>query len=940
MNLIRVFREGKRFSTINLSFNPLFFFALLYIVTCTRLFGLDPQKNFSQYVHTQWTVNDGLPQDTIKAIYQTKDGFIWLGTEEGIVRFDGFNFKVYNTDNISQFKSNNIIVLKEDSSGNLWIGTYSGGLVKFRNGQFTVYTTRDGLPGDLVVSLCEDSEERLWIGTDKGLAYYKEDKIISFSERNGLSNTIISSLYEDSQKRLWIGTFHTGIMYFKDGRFFPVSLNNAQRDNITVRAVIEDQKGNIWVGTESNGLYRLNGKNISNYTTVNGLSNNAVFSLLEDKNGTLWIGTNRGLNQFKDGKLIAFPRDENFSCCVIRALYEDQEGNIWVGMRGKGLWRITDGKFTTFTVEDGLSNNFIRAVYEDESGNLWIGTNSGLDLFKDGKFSSFASRFISETPVFSIAGDKNNSLWVATVGKYGLFRFSNGGCTIYSKKDGLLADTLTALYIDSKDNLWIGTFGEGVYLFKDNQFFHYSTEDGLYSNIIYYIFEDHKGNLWVSTGIGLNCIKDEKIINYPLEELLSDEAVLFMHEDEEKNIWLATASSGLKRIKSNRVYSYSTDDGLYSNKIYSILEDDKGNLWMGCGKGIFCVSKQDLNKFDSREINKIPCKAYNEADGMKTRECYGTSNQVAWKTRDGKLWFATLRGLTMIDPDNIKINTHPPNVFIEKIEVNGESYSPKNESKFGPGVKNINFSFKALSLTAPDGVKFKYKLEGKDKDWIESRNVKDRKAYYKNLLPGNYLFLVKAANKDNIWSHEAVGFEFTVKPYFYQSYTFYGIALFSIFILGMGYTWLRIRNNKVKEMNKYKSSSLSDEKIKDYVNKLFHVMEKEKYFTAQDLDLPKLASSISIPPSHLSQIINIHLKQNFNDFINTYRIKEAKKRLLDPKYNHLKLASIGSDVGFGSKSAFYSAFKKHTGVTPLEFKKRHERFEEESAQVKPKNSPR
>lgn len=908
---------------VHLSYCLLFFCGFLYFLSGVKAYGLDPKKKFSQYIHVSWTVNDGLPQDTIKAICQTQDGFIWLGTEEGVVRFDGINFKVFNSENTKQIKSNNIIVLKEDTSGNLWIGTNRGGLIKFCNDQFTVYTTKDGLPSDFIISLCEDHEGSLWIGTDKGLACYKKNKFTSYTEEDGLSSSLISALYEDSKEDLWIGSFHGGVMCLKDGRLLSLPLNNKQVDTTSVRSICEDKNGNIWIGTESSGLYCLSNSIITRYTIDHGLSNNAVFSILEDRDGNLWIGTNKGLSLLKDGTIASFPREENFSICIIRAIYEDKEGNIWIGMRGKGLWRISDGKFTTYTEKDGLSNDFVRAIYEDDSGNLWIGTNSGLNLFKDEEFISFGGKYLSEIPIFSIVKDKKKNLWVAAVGKYGLFRFRNNHCTIYSKKNGLYSSVITAIYLDRKDNIWIGSFGGGLYLFKNDKFIHYSTKDGLYSDIIYYILEDHRGNLWVSTGIGLNCIRDEKILPYSTEETLSDEVVLFMHEDAENNLWLATNSGGLKRIKENRLQKYSTEDGLFSDKVFSILEDDKGNLWMGCGKGIFCISKKDLDEFDSGKIKKISVKAYNESDGMKTRECFGASPQVAWKTRDGKLWFATLRGLTMIDPENIRINNYPPDVYINKILVNGESYSPKQEAELASGVRNLAFSYNALSFTAPDGVKFRYKLEGYDKEWNEIGNPRERTAYYKALSPGRYCFRVMAANKDNIWSENIADFEFFIKPHFYQTYLFYAFCLFTLFLSGLGLLWARTWRIKSKELNKYKSSSLLDEKVKDYLEMLFHMMEKEKYFTDPDLNLLKFAKSLSLPPSHLSQILNIHLKQNFNDFINAYRIEEAKERIVDPKYRYLKLASIGSDVGFGSKSAFYSAFKKHSGMTPLDFRKRY-----------------
>lgn len=424
----------------------------------------------------------------------------------------------------------------------------------------------------------------------------------------------------------------------------------------------------------------------------------------------------------------------------------------------------------------------------------------------------------------------------------------------------------------------------------------------------------------MGTGGGLNCMREGRVVSYPFEKTLSEEIVYSIYEDEEFNLWIGTSSGGLKKANEKILRTYSSKDGLFSNRIFSILEDRRGSLWMSCGKGIFSVGKKDLDDFDSGKIKKIPVKTYNEFDGMKTRECHGTDSQVACKTKEGKLWFATHKGLSMIDPSHVKINKYPPAVLIENVVIGGKVLSPHQEIKISRGVKNIAFRFNAISLTAPQKVKFKYKLEGLEDEWNYLKSSEERTVHYGGLSPGQYQFRLNASNNDNIWNDKETVYKFQLRPYFHQTFGFYLLCFCLVGVIGYG-SWkiyrLKIR---IKELKKYKSSSLQTIKAKEYRGKLIYGMEEKKYFTDREMTLHKLGTLLSIPSAHLSQIINVHFKQNFYDFLNHYRVEEAKKKLMDPTYKHYKLSAIGNEVGFKSTSTFYNAFKKYVRMTPLDFK--------------------
>lgn len=886
------------------------------------IYGIDVKKSFSQYVHEVWMVKNGLPQNSVQAICQTPDGYLWIGTEAGLARFDGIDFKIYNNQNTKQITNNDIMALEKDDRGNLWIGTHGGGLVKYKNDQFTHYTTRDGLPSDIIMSLHNDRKGNTWIGTGGGLSCFSDGKFISFTKNNGLNSDVVMAICEDSSGTIWIGTYGGGINLYRNHQFSALTENDGLSSN-NIRSIFEDRDGNVWIGTERAGLIRYHDGSFSTLSTNQGLSNNTILSIFEDSRGNLLIGTNGGgINYFIDGELAHYSSRQGLSNDIIRSIYEDMKGNLWIGTRGGGLNRLSEGKFITFTRNEGLSDDLIRSVYEDSEGILWVGTNHGLNYKNGEKFMPFAEKYLSKSTILSILKDSGGNLWIGTYGD-GIFRYMNGKWSDFTLKLEHGNDIVNALFEDHQGKIWIGTLGRGLTSFHNGRFSFYTTKEGLYSNIIYCIYEDQDYNLWIGTGIGLNCIKNNQVTSYPMEEVLSSKIVFSLYQDEEGKLWMATNGSGLKWLKGSELKSCSTKEGLFADKIYSLFEDNQKNLWMSCAKGVFSVNKNDLDSLYEGKRDTVNCKFYDESDGMKTRECSGSNQPVGWKSQDGKLWFATYKGLTMIDPENIQINKVPPRIDIECIVVDGKVIFPSQKTILSPGKHNLVFHYRPLSLSSPNYVKFKYMLKGVDKDWINVGFQKERSASYFGLSHGNYCFKVLAATKDDIWNETGDEIEFFIEPHFYQTDWFYLLCLLFVLFTGFGsfqfYKWKK----KIRQKNRYKTSTLSDEKAEEYLNKLLTIIKTEKPFIDSELNLSKLADILSIPRLYLSQIINIRLKRHFNDFINYYRTEEAKKRILDPKYKHLKLIAIGFDVGFNSKSSFNSSFKKHTGMTPSEFRTKH-----------------
>jgi signal transduction histidine kinase/ligand-binding sensor domain-containing protein/DNA-binding response OmpR family regulator len=736
-----------------------------------------------------------------------------LGTQEGLARFDGVRFKVYNKRNTEQISNNWIRVLYEDSAGNLWIGTY-GGLVRRTNETFTAYTTADGLSNDIILSIYEDREKNLWIGTEKGLNRMKEGRITLYSTEPGLSHYIIRAIFEDQEGGLWFGTHGGGLYHLEKGKFtIYTSAQGLSNDKINV--IYEDRDKNLWIGTNGGGLYVMkNGKlPFYSYTSKDGLANDVIRDILEDREGNLWIATHGGgLSRLTDGKLSSFAKKNGLSDDIVLSLCEDAEGILWIGTWGGGLNCLKNGKFTPYTTMDGLSNNMVLSIYEDRKGYTWFATDGGLNRMDPGtgKFTVYTQgQGLASDLVVSIYEDRQGTMWIGTDGG-GLNSIKKGKISTYTTRDGLSGNMIRPISEDREGNLWIGTNGGGLNRMKNGKFTVYTTKQGLVNNRIRVIHQDRRGNLWIGTEGGLNrlVLPDNgdaplSITTYTSKDGLAGDVVRAIYEDREGNLWIGTYSGGLNRLKNGKFTSITTNDGLFDETVYQILEDDRENLWMGCNKGIFQVPRQELNDFCDGKLEKIECTGYDDEDGMKSRECNGISWPSAWKSRDGTLWFPTKKGAVRIDPGKIETNRLQPPLKIEAIKADNREillpFSTKGQTlTFSPGTERFEIKYTALSFLAPKKVRFKYKLEGFDKKWIEVGTR--RNAFYTKLSPGNYTFRVTACNNDGIWNETAASVSFYLKPYFYQTWWFYTICIVGILILALGIYRLRTRQLTRRKM--------------------------------------------------------------------------------------------------------------------------------------------
>lgn len=739
--------------------------ALLLFLLCLAqsVHALDSLKMLARYKRVVWNTESGLPQNFVQTMTQTRDGYLWFGTQEGLKRFNGVSFKVFETMNTPTLRSNYISAMLEDRAGRLWVGT-SKGLHLYKNGEFTVYTIADGLSKDFVSALYEDSRGDLWVGSNDGIDCLRDSKIIADGAHHYKlpPGERLKVIGEDAAGDLWFGTVN-GIYRLRDNQLRLFTVADGLGSN-SVRAIYRDAENNFWVGTDD-GLSLLQNERFVGDARFKG---KMVRSIKNDRAGSLWVSGEFGTSRISGGNVETLESRKDMPGGVYTIL-EDAEGSFWIATEGDGVWQFIDGKFTAFSTADGMISDVAFSFSQDMSGDVWVSTERGLSRFHENAFNlNVASR--ENQPKMrpsAIASDETGDLWVGST--KGLSRWRNGNFIGFKGSESLSKKSIQVLYLDAENNLWVGTSsGLSRYDKQSNggEIVEYNQSEQLSKANIFSIAGSLSKGLWVGTGRGLLFLKDDKTTVYTTKDGLGSDVVMSIYEDADA-LWLGTFSGGLNRFKNGAFTTLTMREGLYNNIIYSILPDDAGNLWMSCNRGIFRVAKNSLTDFMDGKRQSVDSVSYGTADGMKSFECNGGYQPAALKTRDGKLWFPTPAGAVLIDPNNIRLNSQMPPVHLENMLADSRFVAMTEQTQLPAGTQRLEFQYASLSFIAPKKVRYRYRLEGFDKDWIDAGN--QREAFYTNLPYGDYNFRVVADNNDGVWNETGASYAFQIKPFFYQT---------------------------------------------------------------------------------------------------------------------------------------------------------------------------
>ncbi|MEZ5347534.1 MAG: diguanylate cyclase [Pyrinomonadaceae bacterium] len=759
-----------------MSFRKHFFiFLAVFLFFC---FGTGLQKVAAQYHFDSWTTDNGLPQNGVREITQTPDGYLWFTTFDGLVRFDGVRFTTFAKGNTNGIINNRFTSIASSKDGTIYASTREDGvLTVMKDGTFTSYTS-EKVPGDFIRMMRPDNrgEMRFFVWNESAPAnnwYYLHNGKFVFSEKVDRGEVDVN--YQGRSGTSWTVT-KDSIISSKTGKR-EVFENPVESYDATLE-LFEDSKGVLWIGGDQ--LFRIDQGRIEN------LSNNELFregaqfhSFWEEPDGGIWFanggrsGPGAGLIRFFDDEFKSFGLEAGLSDATILSVFKDREGTSWLATN-KGLNRLRRDVITSYSVKDGLNHSEVYPVLRDSKNTIWIGTVKGLSIYRNGKFEDvnlIQSRHdVAEhtrwrngkMSVQSLFEDSGGKMWIGVNG--GIFVAENGRTKMLPDSEG---HHVMSIQEDPEGNIWAAS-DKGLLKIKDEKVQRfYSDKDGLPHRNFTVIRKDSKGRLWFGGLGGLTEYRNGKFINYTASHGLAGNYVRTIYEDSEGVLWIGTYDEGLSRLKNGRFASFKAADGLSNNGVFAIEEDSGGNFWISSNNGIYRVKRSELNDFADKKISRINSVSYGTEDGMLNSECNGGRQPSSLKTEDGKFWFPTQDGVVVIDPSRELKNSLPPSVIIESATIERKPIDVSRTLVIGAGQKNLEIAYTGVSLIKSEQIRFKYKLEGHDRDWIDAGTK--RTAYYSYLPPGKYQFRVKAANSDGIWNEQGSSIPIELEPYFYET---------------------------------------------------------------------------------------------------------------------------------------------------------------------------
>ena len=771
----------------------------------------------SDYLMDLWTSDDDLPDSSVAAIAQTPDGYLWIGTHNGLVRFDGVRFATFDPANTPALKHARVVRLYTDAQGTLWINTYDGSVTSFRDGLFT-----HEWEGAEVVGLFSTSNQVYLATLDNGMTTRaingsNQWQRISYDDRRNAARYFA----QDPTGTIWC-LLNSGVIKRINGTNLAQLPTGLGLDGEKVNYLTTAPDGHIWVGTDKKML-EWDGSHFEDQTPTNGEPEVAVTFVFCTATNGLWAFANNSVRHAVNRRWIASVDSWNdlvqATPIYVRA-YEERNGNVWFREYGHGLFCAgADGQFSRISTTNGLPDNRVSSWFQDREGNLWVGVDrGGLVRLRKRYFQTVGGESLKNVAVSSVCEDNQSNVWIGTF-DHGFDRWHDGQLEHFDLPEGATRNAVVSICSDQHGRVWLSGGHEDLFCLESNRIsrgdttlhgiksiladsqgriwigrqyqlacltngkaLNFTANNGFTRRDVRALAEDRQGVIWIGMGNGvLYKYENDKFTSYTPDGASENQAIWSLLPDDDGSIWAGTFRGGLLRFKDGKFTRYTTENGLPNDVICQILDDGLGKLWLGSYRGIFYVPKQAFNALDAGQIRLLPCTMYGLYDGLPTLECSGNYQPSAWCGHDGTLWFGTVKGLVAVRPGIVQPNLLPPPVTLEQISVDEKEFPRTNPLRIPPGKHQLDFQFTAPSFTAPDKVRFRYRLMDFDDAWVESGGK--RSAHYGPLPPGKYTFQVIACNNDGVWNQTGASLAITQLPFFWQTWWFEVLAIASVVIL-------------------------------------------------------------------------------------------------------------------------------------------------------------
>lgn len=761
-----------------------------------------PTQALTQYRIDSWQTEQGLPLNTVQALLQTRDGYLWVGTAGGLARFDGVRFTSIDASEAADVAAQPVFGLMEDREGQLWIGHTKGALL-YRQGRFSTVIGPELTAGRRVWAFAQAGNGDVWAATENGLLQLRQGRLVKrYEQADGLPTLRLRSLAFDRQGVLWIGSSGGGLIALQDGKLRVLNPDNGF-PHLQVRQVLADAESGVWAATAGGGLVHVQASGAQRvYTVADGLPTNHLTALARDRQGALWIGSwGAGVVRMsaEDGRFSAISSSEGLAGSQIWSLLADREGSVWIGNWVGGLNRLRNRPFTVFGAPEGLAHDNARAVLHARNGVSWVSTaGGGLSRIEGGRVSTLGKKEGLPTDESSaLFEDADGTLWV---GSYtaGLARVREGRIDNFGIEQGLPGVEVRAIFRDRAGTLWVGTRA-GLARWSGDRF-EAVQAPGLPQEGVLALMEDRHGTLWLGTsGQGLVSYRDGVFKTLSTADGLLSNWILALYEDADGALWIGTNGEGLNRLREGRISSFRRSDGLWDGVVQTIQEDRQGQFWISCNRGFFRVARAELNAFAEGRIAKINATGYGPGDALRGTTFAGGLQPAGAVDAAGRIWLPSANGLVIVDPARLPGAGRPPAVRIEHVLKNGQRQPADAEIVLPPDATPLSIGYTAMTLLYADRARFRYRMEGLTRDWVDAGS--SREAAFPALPHGSYRFEVQASTDGGLhWSETDAALDVRVLPHFYQTGWFIAAVLLS----GLGAVALfeRLRMQRVQERHR------------------------------------------------------------------------------------------------------------------------------------------